>query len=101
MQLVQFFLLFNFPTTTSFRTNATTEENRIEIMNDSAAYGILMALISVVHFFTGIFAVDIFNFTALKQVARIRIRFFGSLLRQEIGWYDTSKNTNFAVRISE
>lgn len=76
------------------------EENRLEIINDSVSYGILMTVVALFQFILGIFCVDLFNYTALKQVTRMRIRFFGSLLRQEVGWYDISKDTNFAVRIS-
>lgn len=76
------------------------EENRVAILNDSVSYGILMTLVAVFQFIFGIFSIDLFNYTALKQVTRMRVLFFGSLLRQEVGWYDMSKDTNFAVRIS-
>lgn len=83
-------------------TNATMEENRTEIKNDSIAYGILMTLGSTVHLLAGIFCVDCFNMSALRQITRIRIRYFQSLMRQEIGWYDVaSGNNNFAVRVTE
>lgn len=59
-----------------------------------------MTLVSLLQFVTGIFSIDLFNYTALKQVTRMRIKFFGSLLKQEVGWYDVSKDMNFAVRIS-
>lgn len=83
------------------RTNATREENREAIINDSIAYGIFMTLTAILQFITGIFSVDLFNYTALKQITRIRIRFFQSLMRQEIGWYDVTSGNNFAVRITE
>lgn len=60
-----------------------------------------MTIVSLLQFVVGIFSIDLFNYTALKQVTRIRIKFFGSLIRQEVGWYDVVKDTNFAVRISE
>lgn len=60
-----------------------------------------MTIVSAIQFVSGIFCIDLFNYTALKQVTRIRTLFFGSLLRQEVGWYDTTKDTNFAARISE
>lgn len=59
-----------------------------------------MTIVSLMQFVTGIFSIDLFNYTALKQVTRMRIKFFGALLRQEVGWYDVSKDMNFAVRIS-
>ena len=84
-----------------FRTNASIEENSVEIVNDSVSYGIFMTVVAVIQFLSGIFCVDLFNYTAVKQVTRIRIKYFGSLLRQEVGWYDLTKDTNFAVRISQ
>lgn len=85
----------------AFRTNASWEENRVEIINDSISYGILMTLTAVLQFVSGIFCVDLFNHTALKQITRIRVKFFQSLMRQDIGWYDVTSGNNFAVRITE
>lgn len=91
----------NFQIYSSFRTNATREENLAEIINDSIGYGILKSLIALFYFLTGIVAIDSFNYTALKQITRIRIRFFESLIRQDIAWHDVSNDNNFAVRITE
>ncbi|XP_037907069.1 multidrug resistance protein homolog 65-like isoform X1 [Hermetia illucens] len=82
-------------------TNATREENYAEIYNDSVAYGILLAICSIILFVTGIFYVDILNFTALKQVTRIRYHFFHSIITQDIGWHDITRDQNFAVRITD
>lgn len=81
--------------------NATREENLAEIVNDSHAYAAIPVLIAIYAFLTGEFATDAFNYTALKQTTRMRIRFFQTLIRQEIAWYDTTDDTNFAVRITE
>lgn len=50
---------------------------------------------------TGIFCVDCFNYAAMRQVTRIRVKFFESMMRQDVGWYDTSNGNNIAVRITE
>lgn len=50
----------------------------------------------------GSFSVDCFNRAAIHQITKIRIKFFESLIRQEIGWFDVAdKTNNFAVRITE
>ncbi len=37
-----------------------------------------------------------------KQITRIRIKYFSSMVRQEVGWFDCSaSDSNVAVRISE
>lgn len=84
------------------RTNATVDENNTEIINDAVAYVILMMIASCVSLVGGIFGVDCFNRAAIPQITRIRCKYFQSLMQQEIGWYDVqSRNTNFAVRITE
>ncbi|XP_055296579.1 multidrug resistance protein homolog 65-like [Sitodiplosis mosellana] len=83
-------------------TNATEEENHHEIMNDTIAYGILLTLTSCLDFIVGIICVDCFNYVAICQITRIRIKFFESLMRQEIGWYDVAGGSNnLTVRIIE
>lgn len=60
-----------------------------------------MTLCSISLFISGVISVDIFNYTALRQVTRIRDHFFRSIIRQDIGWHDTIKDQNFALRITE
>lgn len=82
--------------------NASDAAIKAEIMNDSYSYGILLSLFTLIQLIAAIFAVDCFNQTALRQITRIRIKYFQSLMRQEIGWYDvTGSNSNFAVRATE
>ena len=82
------------------RTNATHEENLAELVNDGIAYAVSMIILGLVHFVTGMIAIDLLNYTALKQVTRIRLQYFQSLLRQNIGWFDVSKANNIAVRMT-
>lgn len=71
-------------------------------MNDAMAFLKLMILASCATFIGGVFGVDCLNRAAIPQITRIRCKYFQSLLRQEIGWYDTqSRNTNFAVCMTE
>lgn len=72
------------------------------MINDSIAYGILTLLATAWQFVFGILCVDCFNRSAIRQVTRIRIKYFESLMRQDIGWHDVfGGNTNFTVRITE
>lgn len=81
------------------RTNATKEENYGEILNDTISYGILMTLATCFEFIAGIISIDCMNQAALRQITRIRIKYFESLMRQEIGWYDvTGSSNNFTVQ---
>ncbi|TDG52500.1 hypothetical protein AWZ03_000733 [Drosophila navojoa] len=77
-------------------TNATREENNEALYDDSISYGILLTIVSLIMFISGIFSVDIFNFVALRQVTRMRIKLFESVMRQDIGWHDLATKQNFA-----
>lgn len=84
------------------RTNATVEENNAELINDSLAFFILSAIESVVQLIAGVICVDCFNQAAINQTTRIRIAYFASLMRQDVGWYDIEKGkSNFTVRLAE
>lgn len=57
---------------------------------------------SVIQLISGIICVDCFNRTANRQIVKMRIKFFQSIMRQEIGWHDVeSGKTNFTVQITE
>lgn len=51
-----------------FSTNASSEENRLALIEDSQAFGIGCIIFSVVQFIVAALSVDIFNYFALKQV---------------------------------
>lgn len=86
----------------NFRTNATVEENNAEIINDSIAYLIATSIVSFIILIAGVICVDCFNRTAISQVSRMRVKYFSSLMRQNIEWYDLERSkSNFAVRLAE
>lgn len=61
-----------------------------------------MSIATSLQLISGVICVDAFNHAALRQITRIRIRYFQSLMRQEIGWYDVAGGSNnFAVRLTE
>lgn len=85
----------------NFSTNASVETNNEELYYDSISYGILLTLASVVMLISGIFSVDIFNIVALRQVTRMRMKLFQSVMRQDIGWHDLASKQNFAQNMTE
>ncbi|XP_061393533.1 multidrug resistance protein homolog 65 [Musca vetustissima] len=82
-------------------TNASVEVNNEELYNDSISYGILLTLASLVMLISGIFSVDIFNIVALRQVTRMRMKLFQSVMRQDIGWHDLASKQNFAQNMTD
>ncbi|XP_073843183.1 multidrug resistance protein homolog 65-like [Musca autumnalis] len=82
-------------------TNASVETNNEELYYDSISYGILLTLASLVMLVSGIFSVDIFNIVALRQVTRMRMKLFQSVMRQDIGWHDLASKQNFAQNMTD
>ncbi|XP_017468038.1 PREDICTED: multidrug resistance protein homolog 65 [Rhagoletis zephyria] len=80
-------------------TNATLEENMSELYNDSISYGILLTILSVVMFISGVLSVDIFNLVALKQITRMRKILFETVIRQDITWHDMATKQNFTQQL--
>lgn len=81
--------------------NATEEENRDALLADAVAFALGCSTVSFVQFIFGMLCVDLLNFASLRQINRIRQRFFESVLRQDMSWYDTNTGTNFASTITE
>lgn len=52
-------------------------------------------------FISGVLAVDIFNFVALRQVTRMRKILFETVIRQDIAWHDMATKQNFTQQIIE
>lgn len=84
-----------------FSTNASKEENREAIIEDSIAFGVGSLVGSVAMFLLITVAIDLSNRIALNQINRIRKLFLEAMLRQDIAWYDTSSGSNFASKMTE
>ncbi|XP_060659642.1 multidrug resistance protein homolog 49 [Drosophila nasuta] len=82
-------------------TDASEEENKQAIIDDSIAFGIGSLVGSVIMFILIIIAIDVSNRVALNQINRIRKLFLEAILRQDMSWYDTSSGTNFASKMTE
>ncbi|CAH1634814.1 unnamed protein product [Spodoptera littoralis] len=82
-------------------TNATREENRVALIQDSQAFGIGCTVFSIGQLLVGLISVDIFNYIALNQVDRLKATFLRSVLRQDITWYDLNTTMNFATKVSD
>ncbi|KAG6454144.1 hypothetical protein O3G_MSEX008540 [Manduca sexta] len=82
-------------------TNASRAENRAALIEDSQAFGIGCTVFSVAQFIVGAISVDLFNYTALKQIERVKTHFLRSVLRQDITWYDLNTSMNFATKVSD
>lgn len=90
------------------------EKNRASHGNDSAEveiiteefraetylYGGIMAAITVLYIIGNYTAIHCFQMFALRLMREIKKRYFASILKQEIAWFDTQNSGEFASRIS-
>lgn len=84
-----------------FRLNGTQEDENAALMDDAASFLYLNTIVAVVHFLFAFLAVDLANYSALKQITFIRKAFLYSVIRQDMAWYDTISDKNFAVKMTE
>lgn len=86
----------------SCRNYANESQLAAEIVNDGRAFALLSLTVALVQLIAGIFCIDFFNKTALRQVTDIRIELFKSFMRQEVGWHDViGSKSNYTVRVTE
>ncbi|KAJ2945157.1 hypothetical protein O0L34_g9220 [Tuta absoluta] len=82
-------------------SNASREENKKALLEDSVAFGVGCAVFSLIQLVCAAISVDLFNCVALKQIERVKEKFLRAVLRQDISWYDLNTSMNFATKISD
>ncbi|CAG9128715.1 unnamed protein product [Plutella xylostella] len=82
-------------------TNASREVNRLQLIQDSQAFGIGCIVFSLLQFIVAAISIDLFNYAALNQIDRVKDRFLRAVLRQDISWYDLNTTMNFATKVSD
>ncbi|CAG9138256.1 unnamed protein product [Plutella xylostella] len=82
-------------------TNASYEENMAALIEDGEALLLSMVFSIGLSWILVILAVWMVNWSALKQITRIRSMFLRSVLRQDMYWYDTDTSFNLASRMSD
>ena len=64
-------------------------------------FGLGTSIIGLINFVMAYIFITCLNHAAECQAHRIRGLFFKSILRQDIGWYDTHQTNDFAARMAE
>lgn len=73
-----------------------------ETFFDGIRYFALMnSLIGVGMFIFGYLATVSFNYSATRQIFRIRSAYLKSILNQDVGWYDVNQTGDFSSRMSD
>ncbi|XP_071519936.1 ATP-dependent translocase ABCB1-like [Panulirus ornatus] len=90
--------------------NQTLEEIEDDLMSflgvddffqEVVRFGVGTIIIGAVQMVMGYILVTSMNYAAEGQVYRLRGLFLQSILRQEIGWFDTHQTNDFASRVTE
>ncbi|XP_069945791.1 ATP-dependent translocase ABCB1-like [Cherax quadricarinatus] len=76
-------------------------ENKGNFFGEVVKFGVGTCIIGTVQMVMGYIFVTAMNYAAEGQVYRLRGMFLQSILRQEIGWFDTHQSNDFASRVTE
>ena len=77
------------------------ETDRDSFYTEISKFGTGAAIIGLVNLVSSYLFVTCLNHAAESQVFRIRTLFLKSVLRQDIGWYDTHQTGDFASRMAD
>ena len=80
--------------------SAVVESLTEEFLAETYLYGGLMAVITVLYIVSNYTSIHCFQMFALRLMRRIKKRYFASILRQEVAWFDRQNSGEFASRIS-
>ena len=78
--------------------NSNPDRSFFEQITD---FGLGTSIIGLINFVMAYIFITCLNHAAECQAHRIRGLFFKSILRQDIGWYDTHQTNDFAARMAE
>ena len=85
--------------TTNCTNRSDAEDQLIDTINHPIVYQYCM--LGVINFLTGWIQVMFFQFAATRQVKKIRVAYFQSILKQEIAWFDLNPTGEINSRLNE
>jgi ATP-binding cassette subfamily B (MDR/TAP) protein 1 len=80
--------------------NITDNLSSDEFLSDIYIYSGMLFAMSVVLFICNYLIMTCFPIAAINQIHRIRIKFFESVLKQEISWHDSKSSGGLTSRIT-
>ena len=78
-----------------FNNSATTLRDEIGL------YSVYYVALAIGNLITAFFAASMLNVSAYRQTKRIREKYFYSIMRQDIGWFDVTDAAQLSTRLSE
>ncbi|XP_066910223.1 ATP-dependent translocase ABCB1-like isoform X2 [Clytia hemisphaerica] len=85
------------------RKNATAvaPEDVIDIESEMLFYAQIYAYVAVASWIVGYMQCAFWSISAIRQIQRIRMLFFNSILRQNVGWFDVNEAGGLTTRMFE
>ncbi|XP_073952681.1 multidrug resistance protein homolog 49-like [Choristoneura fumiferana] len=81
--------------------NGSREANMEALVDDAEAMAIGMFVSIAISLILCMSSVALINWSALRQISRIRKLFLQAVLRQDMSWFDTDSEFNLASKMSE
>ncbi|XP_048004619.1 multidrug resistance protein homolog 49-like [Leguminivora glycinivorella] len=81
--------------------NASHEENMQALIEDAHAVCIGMFVSIIISILFCMLSVALINWSALRQITKVRKKFLIAVLGQDMAWFDTDSEFNLASRMSE
>ena len=82
-------------------TFLTANDSSTELQMRIGLYSIYYVAVGAGALITAFLATSLMNLSAYRQTRRMRIAFFRSVLKQDIGWFDVNPSTELNNRLSE
>ena len=73
----------------------------INIEDEMLFYAEIYAYVAVASWLVGYMQCAFWSISAIRQIQRIRMLFFNSILRQDIGWFDVNEAGGLTTRMFE
>ena len=78
-----------------------TTPGAFDISEDMKDFAIIYVMIGACMFVCSFLQAGFWSMTSIRQIHQIRINFFASILRQDIGWYDIEESGSLTTRLTE
>ncbi|XP_066928852.1 ATP-dependent translocase ABCB1-like isoform X2 [Clytia hemisphaerica] len=72
-----------------------------DISDDMKDFAIIYVIIGACMFVCSFFQAGFWSMTSIRQIHKIRLSFFDSILRQDIGWYDVEESGSLTTRLTD
>ena len=81
------------------KTNKTTQP--IDLNEEARFYAKLYCYVGIMSWIAGYLQCTFWSLSAIRQIHKIRLKYFESIIRQNIGWFDVKENEGLTTRMFE